>query len=121
MILENTPIPVFNNSNLRRDFTYISDIVMGVTSALKNLNGYQLFNLGNNKTVELGYFIEVLEKLLNKKAIKNFLPMQPGDVYETFADIDKTKTSLGFQPNVSIEEGLAKFIEWYNQYHGGNK
>ena len=102
---------------MRRDFTYITDIVGGILAALdKNLT-YEIINLGNSDTVELGYFIECIEKALGKSAKKNMMPMQPGDVHETFANISKAKELLGFEPKVKIEEGLGKFVEWYKEYY----
>jgi UDP-glucuronate 4-epimerase len=117
-ILENKPIDIFNFGNMKRDFTYIDDIVDGTISAinLKNDN-FEIFNLGNNNPVKLLEFIEIIEKNLNKKAIKNFLPLQKGEVLETYADISKSKKLLNFSPKVSIEEGMEKFIKWYKDYY----
>lgn len=112
-ILNDRPIDVYNGGHHKRDFTYIDDIVSGITSALDKCSGYEIFNLGNNKSVELEYFISIIENKLNKKAIKNYLPMQSGDVEETYANIDKAKEFLGYEPQVSIEEGLDRFLTWY--------
>jgi UDP-glucuronate 4-epimerase len=116
-ILQNTPINIFNNGDHRRDFTYVTDIVDGVIRSIDRVNGYQIFNLGNSNTTQLMYFIECIEKTLGKKAIKNMLPMQPGDVHTTSADISKAKRLLGWEPKVRIEEGIQKFISWYKGYH----
>lgn len=134
-ILEGTPIPVFNNGNMRRDFTYIDDIVEGVFRVLSlppsaspewdashpdpasSSAPYALYNIGNNQTVKLGHFIEVLENALGKKAIKQLLPMQPGDVTETYADIADLQRDVGFAPTTTVETGIASFVEWYKSYH----
>jgi UDP-glucuronate 4-epimerase len=110
-------IKVFNFGKMKRDFTYINDIVEGIILALENTNGYQIFNLGNNKPVELEYFIACLEKELGKEAVKNYLEMQAGDVLETFADIEHTKKVLGWEPKTSTEEAIKCFVEWYREYY----
>ena len=117
-ILADKPIEVYNFGHHERDFTYIADIVAGILAALDQVNGYQLLNLGNNKSVNLMYFISCLEKELGKNSRKNFLPLQPGDVHKTFADIEKTKNVLNWEPKVSIEEGIKEFVQWYKEYHG---
>lgn len=116
-ILENQPIDVYNYGKMKRDFTFITDIVDGVIKSLDQVKGYNIFNLGNSKTVELNYFIECIEKELGKKVQKKMLPLQPGDVPETFADIEKTKKILGWQPKVGIEQGIKEFVKWYREYH----
>jgi UDP-glucuronate 4-epimerase len=134
-ILEEKPIDVFNNGKMKRDFTYVDDIVKGIVKLLPSLpapnkdwNGddpdsatsfapYKLFNIGNNQPVELLRFIEVLEEKLNKKAIKNFLPLQPGDVPATYADVDALIDAVGFKPNTSIEDGIENFVKWYKEYY----
>ena len=116
-ILNGQPIDVYGGGHHRRDFTYIDDIVSGIVSALDNCSGYEIFNLGNNKPVELEHFISIIENKLNKKAIKNYLPPQSGDVAETYANIDKAKKILGYEPKVNIEEGLDKFLTWYKKYY----
>ena len=105
-----------NYGNHERDFTYISDIVSGVIASLDKSYPYEIFNLGNSKTVELSYFIERIEKELGKKTKKNLMPMHAGDIPRSFADISKAKRMLGFEPKVSIEGGIKKFIEWYHEY-----
>jgi UDP-glucuronate 4-epimerase len=135
-ILENKPIDVYNHGRMKRDFTYIDDIVEGVIRVSDKVpepnpdwNGdkpdsatsyapYKLYNIGNNNPVELMKFIEVLEDCLGKKANKNLLPIQPGDVPETYADVDDLVNDVGFKPATSIEEGINKFVEWYNEYYG---
>lgn len=107
-----------------RDFTYIDDIVSGIEKLLVNVPEednnkarYEIYNIGNNKPVKLMYFIEILEHLLGKKAKKEFLPMQQGDVYQTFADISKLEHKVGFKPSTGIETGLSKFVKWYKEYY----
>ncbi|RJQ35644.1 NAD-dependent epimerase [Candidatus Parcubacteria bacterium] len=116
-ILEGSPIKIFNHGKMERDFTYIDDIVEGIISSLENNLGYQIFNLGNNQPVKLEYFIEILEKELGKKAEKQMVAMQAGDVPVTFADISLAQKKLNFQPKTSIEDGLKKFIAWYKQFY----
>jgi len=111
-------IKVFNFGKMKRDFTYIDDIVDGILLALEKTNGYQIFNLGNNKPVELEYFISCIEKEIGKTAKKKYLELQPGDVLETFADIEHTKEILGWDPKTSTEEAIKCFVEWYKEYYG---
>ncbi len=135
-ILEGRAIDVFNHGRMRRDFTYIDDIVQGIARVLErppqgdaawdpnapdpasSSAPYRIYNIGNNRPVELGRFIETLEQLLDKKAIKNMLPMQPGDVPATCADIDDLVRDAGFRPSTPIETGLRRFVEWYREYYG---
>lgn len=116
-IINNEKIKVFNNGNCRRDFTYIDDIVDGIIAASRDLVGYKIFNLGNNKPVELEYFIGLIEKYVGKKADKEYLPLPKEDVEETFADISLSSKELGFFPKTSIEEGLRKTVNWYKDYY----
>ena len=134
-IAEGKPIDVYNNGKMRRDFTFIDDIVDGIIKLIPsisesnpNWNGhepdsatsfapYKLFNIGNNQPVELLRFIEVIEDKLGKKAIKNFLPIQPGDVPATYADVDDLVNTVGFKPNTPIEDGVSKFVEWFKDYY----
>ncbi|PIP67048.1 MAG: protein CapI [Parcubacteria group bacterium CG_4_9_14_0_2_um_filter_41_8] len=116
-ITKEEPIDVYNNGKLRRDFTYIDDIVKGTISAIDKPQNFEIYNLGNHKSEELGYFIELIEKNFGKKAEKNYLPMQEGDFLENFADIEKAKKDLGFEPKTSLEEGLKNFVEWYKEYY----
>ena len=117
-ISRNQPIQVYNFGKMRRDFTYIDDIVRGVLASMDRPVPYALYNLGNSRAVDLLYFIECIEKELGKKAEKKMLPMQPGDVVETYADISESERDLGFQPTTRIEEGIASFISWYRSFYG---
>ena len=134
-ILEGKPIDVFNEGRMQRDFTYINDIVEGVDRTSQqiatedpNWNSsnpspassnapYRVFNIGNNQPVELIHFIECIENALGMKAVKNLLPMQPGDVPATFANIDALEQAVGFRPSTPIETGIQKFVEWYRTYY----
>ena len=116
-IVKNEPIDVYNDGKLKRDFTYIDDIVKGALAAIDNPKAYEIYNLGNSHPEELGYFIELIEKNLGKKAQKNYLPMQIGDFLENYADIEKAKKDLGFEPKTSLEEGIKKFVGWYKEYY----
>jgi UDP-glucuronate 4-epimerase len=120
-ITENQPIEVYNFGKMRRDFTYIDDIVQGVLASMDRPVPYAIYNLGNSRAVDLLYFIECIEKELGKKAEKKMLPMQPGDVVETYADISESERDLGFQPTTRIEEGIASFISWYRSFYGKEK
>lgn len=127
------PIDVYNFGKMQRDFTYIDDVIEGVVRVMhkppqpqKNLSTdaqdestvpYKLYNIGNNSPVELMKFIEIIETALGKKAQKNFLPMQPGDVPATYADVEDLMKDVEFKPNTSIEEGMHKFIQWYTEYY----
>ncbi len=134
-ILNNQAIQVFNYGHMKRDFTYIDDIIEGVYRVMytipqpnDNWDGnnpdpsfssspYKIYNIGNNNSVDLEYFISVLEDCLGKKAIKEYLPLQPGDVPNTYADVDELISNVGFKPNTPIEKGIANFIEWYKNYY----
>jgi len=111
------PIQVFNHGLMRRDFTYIDDIIKGTVAAIDLGAPCEVFNLGNNRPIELSYLISLLESELGYSAIKKMLPMQPGEVVNTCADIEKSKAILGFQPETSIEEGIAQFVSWYRDYY----
>jgi len=124
-ILAGEPIRIFNNGNMRRDFTYIDDIVAGVLGVLdkpprkeEDAPSARLYNLGNSRAENLMDFVAVLEEALGKKAEYDFQPMQPGDVAETFADIEASTRDFGFSPKTSIREGIPRFVEWYRSYHG---
>ena len=117
-ILEEKPIQVFNHGNMKRDFTYIDDIVSGVLSALDNSpTEHKLYNLGNSRSESLMRFIEVIEDAVGKKAKIKKLPMQPGDVKETYADIKSSIQDLNFNPTTSIQEGIPRFVSWFRKYH----
>ena len=127
-ILNDEPIDVYNNGDMSRDFTYIDDIIEGVirvmdrvpTSESHSITGtnapYKLYNIGNNNPVTLRSFIEAIENNCGQKAVKNYLPMQPGDVPVTFADIDDLVRDAGFKPTTPVTEGLGKFLDWYLNY-----
>jgi UDP-glucuronate 4-epimerase len=116
-ILKNKPIKVYNHGRMKRDFTYIDDIVDGTLAALDRPFPYEVFNLGNSNVIGLLDFIRVIEEGLGKKAKKEMLPIQPGDVPETSADIQKSRDMLGFNPKTSINEGVGKFLTWYREYY----
>lgn len=135
-ILEGRSLDVFNHGRMQRDFTYIDDIIEGVVRVIDlvpcpdplwnaenpdpatSAAPYRVYNIGNNQPVELGRFIEVLEECLGKKAAKNFLPMQPGEVLVTYADVTDLADAVGFRPGTSIETGIARFVDWYRLYYG---
>jgi len=135
-ILEGRPIDVFNHGHHRRDFTYIDDITEGVVRACGRIAQpdpqwdsrapdpatssapYRLYNIGNHQPVQLLRYIEVIEECLGRKAHKNFLPLQPGDVPETFADIDDLVRDVGYRPATPIEVGVRKFVDWFCEYYG---
>lgn len=140
-ITNDKPIKVFNKGNLERDFTYIDDIVEGIVrviikdpNVVNNLSNvsplqssthrgepegglYSIYNIGNGNPVKLMDFIETMETAFGKKAIKEFLPMQPGDVFKTFADVQAMKNDFGYEPNISIQKGIAEFVKWFKEYY----
>ena len=134
-ILENRPIDVFNHGRMKRDFTYIDDIVEGVVRVLDrtaepdpdwsgdapdsatSYAPYRLYNIGHNNAVELLEFSGVLEGANGKRAVKNMLPMQAGDVPATYADVESLSNEIGFRPNTSIETGIGNFVAWYKEYY----
>ena len=128
-IIDDKEIKVFNNGDMYRDFTYIDDIVEGIVKLLDKLpledeNGvsYKIYNIGNNNPVKISKFIEILEKEIGKEAKKVYLPMQPGDVYQTYADITDLTKKTGFVPKTTLEDGLSKFVKWYKEfYNNGEK
>ncbi len=124
-ILAGEPIRVFNHGRMKRDFTYIDDVVKGVLAALDRPPGdegesapHRVYNIGNNRSEPLLRFIEVLERVTGGKAQIELAPMQPGDMEDTFADITASRRDLGFAPSTTIEQGLARFVEWFRAYHG---
>jgi UDP-glucuronate 4-epimerase len=135
-ILAGEPIDVFNFGQHSRDFTFVDDIVEGVVRTLDNvaqpnadwnsddpdpgtsMAPYRLYNIGNNQPVELLYFIECIEKAIGKSAKKNMLPLQPGDVPRTYADVDALVKDIGFQPKTPIEDGIRRFVAWYKEFYG---
>lgn len=134
-IIEGRPINVFNNGKMRRDFTYIDDIIEGVVRVMNKIPQpnpewrgdqpdpatsyapYRVYNIGNNNAVDLMRFIEILEQCIGKKATVRFLPMQPGDVPETYADVSDLIMDTGFRPDTPLEQGLRKFVEWFRDFH----
>lgn len=116
-VLSGRPISVYNYGRMKRDFTYIDDIVDGTLAALERSAPYDLFNLGNSNSVELLEFIGVLEQELGIEAKKEMLPMQPGDVEETSADIERSRALLGFSPKTPLREGIKRFVAWYRAYY----
>ncbi len=117
-IVNGEEIDVYNHGDMKRDFTYVDDIVEGVINALDNPFEYKIFNLGNNTPVELMDFIHILEDKLGMEADKNMMPMQPGDMKVTYAGIEESKESLGYEPETGIEEGIERFVDWYMEYYG---
>ncbi len=120
-ISQGMKVPVFNDGNMKRDFTYIDDIVSGVLSVLEKPpisdTPHRVLNIGNEKSENLMDYIAVMEKAFGKKADIEFLPMQPGDIKETYADITETTELTGYKPTTSIDTGIPKFIEWYKEYY----
>jgi UDP-glucuronate 4-epimerase len=133
-ILENKPIDVFNHGDMKRDFTYVDDIVEGIERVMHRIpvsnpdwtaegsagtssSPYRIYNIGNNQPVNLTQFIATLETALGKKAMLNFLPMQPGDVPATFADIADLERDIGFRPVTPLEIGIERFVDWYREYY----
>jgi len=116
-ISEEKPIQVFNNGKMKRDFTFINDIIVGTSSAIEKNYKCEVFNLGNNRSEQLMDVVALIERKLGMKAEINFLPMQPGDVKESFADIEKSIQKLGFKPTTNINKGISKFINWYKKYN----
>ena len=135
-ILEGKPIEVFNNGHHKRDFTYVEDIVEGVVRATDRVaapdpkwdsanpdpssscHPYRLYNIGSNNPVELLRYIDILEQCLGRKAQKKLLPLQPGDVPNTYADVDALMRDVGYKPSTPVEEGIARFVKWYRDYYG---
>jgi UDP-glucuronate 4-epimerase len=116
-IVAGQPIRVFNHGDMRRDFTYIDDIVEGVVRTLANPGGYQVFNIGNNRPVRLLDFIAILEELLGRKAVVDLQPIQPGDVPATYADVQALAAAVGFAPATDLRTGLSRFISWFQDYY----
>ena len=124
-IVNGEPIKIFNNGDMWRDFTYIDDVVSGILNVLPNPpvvndsgDRYKVYNIGNNKPEKIMDYFSALEKALGITAKKEFLPMQPGDVYQTYADVDDLIRDFDFKPSTPIEVGLSKFVEWYREYYG---
>jgi UDP-glucuronate 4-epimerase len=129
-IFEGTPIEAYNQGRMLRDFTYIDDVVEGVVRIMKKPPSpgshdqtdnasppYRVYNIGNNQPVELTELIHLLEKKIGKKAVIELLPMQPGDVPMTYADIDALVNTVGYRPHTAVQEGVSRFVDWYRQYY----
>lgn len=130
-MIKGQTIQIFNNGDMYRDFTYIDDIIEGVIKIMPSIPAetedgakYKVYNIGNNQPESLMYFVETLEKCLMKAGVitepakKEFLPMQPGDVYQTYADVTELQKDFGFKPSTSLEDGLQRFADWYKEYYG---
>ncbi len=131
-ILEGKPIKIFNNGEMYRDFTYVDDIVEGISRVIVHPPGrpsdndmrdlpplapFRIYNIGNSSPVKLTDFIEAIEDSLGKKAIKEYLPLQQGDVHKTYADVSELVRDLGYAPKTGITEGVGRFIDWYKSYY----
>jgi UDP-glucuronate 4-epimerase len=124
-ILSGEPIPVFNHGKMQRDFTYVDDIVEGVLRTLARPPAatqagdapHAIYNIGNHEAVELTTFIDTLERLLGRTAVRDYRPMQPGDVPATFASIDRLRAATGFAPHTPLVDGLARFVDWYRDHY----
>lgn len=137
-ILESRPIDIYNHGRMRRDFTYVDDIVEGIARVAERIpqpnpegsgellgpgsssTSYRIYNIGNHHPVELKEFIAILEDKLGKKAKRNLIPVQPGDVPATFANVADLESDIGFKPKTSLREGIGRFVDWYLEYHGSN-
>ncbi len=134
-ILDGQKIDIFNHGNMKRDFSYIDDVIEGVTRVLGKIpqpdsawdgnnpdpgtsySGYKLYNIGNNSPISLLKFVQIIEDCLGRKAEKNYLPMQAGDIQATYADVDDLMADVGFRPSTPVEEGIRRFVDWYREYH----
>jgi UDP-glucuronate 4-epimerase len=121
-ILEKQPIKVFNNGEMYRDFTYIDDIIKGIIQVMDHIPGntetpYKIYNIGNSNPVKLQHFIEAIEMALNRKAKKRYLPIQPGDVRKTYADVSSLTEEVGYRPNTPVTKGVTRFVEWYKEFY----
>lgn len=116
-ILKGEPLTLYNNGNMKRDFTYVTDVVSGILAALKKPLGFIIFNIGNDAPVKLVDYIHTIERASGKKANINFKPLQPGDVVDTHADIRKARKLIGYNPKTGIEAGIKHFVEWYRGYY----
>ena len=135
-IFEGKPVELYNHGKMKRDFTYVDDIVESIIPLMDKIPTadptwdpaqpnpsassapYRIYNIGNNRPTELSTFIDVLQNAIGKKADLRYLPMQPGDVLSTYADVDSLADAVGFRPKTTIEEGIRSFISWYREYYG---
>jgi UDP-glucuronate 4-epimerase len=115
LIEQNKPIPVYGDGSMMRDFTYIDDIIDGTVAAMNKCTGFNIYNLGESRPISVNDLIAEIEKALGKKAVKKYLPTQPGDVERTYADVTKAAKELSYKPSTTIQAGLAKFVEWLRQ------
>lgn len=115
LIEQGKPIPVFGDGSMMRDFTYIDDIIDGTVAAIEKCSGFEIYNLGESRPIKLSDLITEIETALGKKAEKQYLPVQPGDVQRTYADVTKAMRELGYQPRTHIKDGLTKFVQWLRQ------
>lgn len=116
-IVNNKPLKIFGEGKMQRDFTYVDDIVAGIVAALDKNYPYEIFNLGGDKTEELMDYVRIIEESVGKEGQKEMLPMQPGDVVRTVADVSKAREKLGYNPKTQIKDGIPKFVEWYREYY----
>ncbi len=115
LIEDGKPIPVYGDGTMMRDFTYIDDILNGIVAAMERCTGYEIYNLGESQPIALSELIAELEHALGKKAVRQQLPLQPGDVNRTYADVAKAESRLGYRPSTDIRTGLARFVDWFRQ------
>jgi len=120
LINEGKPIPFYGDGTTARDYTYVEDIIEGIHCALRHMKGFQVFNLGESNTITLDKLVKTIENNLNKTAILNRQPMQPGDVTKTFADISKAKSQIGYNPKMDFDAGIKEFISWYKNFNLSN-
>ena len=121
LIDEGLPIPLYGDGSTSRDYTYVADIVEGIDCATNRIKGYQIYNLGESNVITLKQLIKTIEDNLDKKAIINRQPMQPGDVIKTYADISKAKTEIGYNPKYGFDTGIKEFVKWYRHIHKKHK
>ena len=117
-ILNDRAIKVFNHGKMSRDFTYVDDIVDGIVKVINNPSPYNIYNIGNNSPVNLMEFIETIENALDKKATKNFMDIQPGDVESTFADVSGLIEDFDYKPDTQLSHGVGEFVKWYREFYG---
>lgn len=116
-ILQDEPVQLYNHGQMKRDFTYIDDVIQGIRCCLENPQSYKIFNIGNKKSEDLERFVDLIEECLGKKAIRIYASIQPGDLAETYADIEPIQTMYGYEPKTTIEQGIPQFVEWYRSYY----
>ena len=109
------PVPFFGDGSTARDYTYIDDIIEGIVCSLNKLEGFHIYNLGESRVITLNELIQTIESILNKEAILDKQPLQPGDVQQTFADITKARKELGYNPKYNLESGIREFVNWYTE------